>query len=202
MDCRWSVLLLYKLTSVTIPNSVTSIWDGAFAYCTSLTSITIPADVTWIGWGAFYCCVNLTSITNLNPVPVTLYPDVFHEVPQRACTLKVPKESVSDYKNAEIWKKFNVVGIEETSIEPIETDIVKIYPNPTAGELRITNYESRIESVEIFDVAGRRVVSVETLRATSLQPTITLDISHLPVGTYFVRLQTDKGLITKKIVKK
>ena len=36
------------LTSVTIPNSVTSIGGGAFVGCTSLTSITIPNSVTSI----------------------------------------------------------------------------------------------------------------------------------------------------------
>ena len=41
------------MTSVTIPNSVTSIGEGAFAYCFGLTSITIPNSVTSIGKGAF-----------------------------------------------------------------------------------------------------------------------------------------------------
>ena len=38
-----------SLTSVTIPNSVTSIGDEAFDGCTSLTSVTIPNSVTSIG---------------------------------------------------------------------------------------------------------------------------------------------------------
>jgi hypothetical protein len=52
-----------SLTSVTIPDSVTSIGSGAFAYCRSLTSITIPDSVTSIGDYAFEKCTNLTSIT-------------------------------------------------------------------------------------------------------------------------------------------
>jgi hypothetical protein len=51
------------LTSVTIPNSVTSIVSQAFKGCTSLTSITIPASVTTVGANAFQNCNGLTSVT-------------------------------------------------------------------------------------------------------------------------------------------
>ena len=51
------------LTSVTIPDSVTSIGSYAFYNCGNLTSITIPDSVTSIGRYAFQSCSSLTSIT-------------------------------------------------------------------------------------------------------------------------------------------
>ena len=47
--------------SITIPDSVTSIGEGAFECCRGLTSITIPGSVTNI-YGAFGGCSGLTSI--------------------------------------------------------------------------------------------------------------------------------------------
>ena len=57
-----------SLTSITIPNSVTTIGENAFQSCTSLTSVTIPNSVTTIGESAFHNCISLTSITIPNSV--------------------------------------------------------------------------------------------------------------------------------------
>ena len=50
------------LTSVTIPDGVTSIGGNAFLGCTGLTSIFIPDGVTSISIGAFMSCTSLTEI--------------------------------------------------------------------------------------------------------------------------------------------
>ena len=52
-----------SLASIIIPDSVRGIGHRAFRDCTSLASITIPDSVTYIGSLAFYGCDSLASIT-------------------------------------------------------------------------------------------------------------------------------------------
>ena len=63
----------YELTSVTIPDSVTSIGNEVFTECFSLTNVTIPDSVTSIGDWAFYLCRSLTSVTIPNSVTIIGY---------------------------------------------------------------------------------------------------------------------------------
>ena len=93
-----------------IPNSVTSIGDWAFYFCTSLTSITIPSSVTSIGDWAFASCSNLKTI-NCNPTaPPTIFSVTFSN--QNNIQLKVPEGCKSAYQSAQYWNKFkNIVEI-------------------------------------------------------------------------------------------
>lgn len=52
-----------KITSITVPNSVTIIGNGVFEGCSSLTTIALPDSITSIGNVAFGNCVSLTEIS-------------------------------------------------------------------------------------------------------------------------------------------
>ena len=66
-DKKLLIAYCSRQTSYSIPNSVTSIGDGAF-WCSRLTSLTIPDLVTTIGDSAFYWCSSLISLTIPNSV--------------------------------------------------------------------------------------------------------------------------------------
>jgi len=72
-----------------------------------------------------------------------------------------------------------------------------VYPNPTTGKFRIENSELRIENVEVYDVYGKLITTVKVE-----DNNVELDLSGNASGVYFTRIFTDKGMITKRIVKK
>ena len=78
-------------------------------------------------------------------------------------------------------------------IKDYETQIM-VYPNPAKDELRIENGELRIENIEIYDVYGRKTFNFQLLTFNSI------DVSSLTNGIYFVKIVTERGIITKKIV--
>ncbi len=121
------------LTSVEIPNGVISIGDFAFIGCSGLTSVTIGNSVTSIGNGAFRNCTGLTSVTNYATTPQTIHSSVFNGVNKSTCVLNVPKESVSLYQAAEVWKEFtNIVGVDIPGEDPdVPSSAPAVYTNPT-----------------------------------------------------------------------
>ena len=82
-----------SLTSVTIPNSVTTIMDSAFSSNNGLTSITIPNSVTYIGESAFTCCYNLSRITIPSSVK-TICREAFRDCPRLTIYCEVESEPV------------------------------------------------------------------------------------------------------------
>ena len=114
----------YCLTSVTIPESVTSIGDYAFSR-SSLTSVTIGESVTSIGGSAFAYCSKLTSITCKAATPPTLGSYAFHDI-STSIPVYVPCGCVEAYKAASGWEDFTNIqeSLAEYSIEVYVNDTI------------------------------------------------------------------------------
>ena len=120
----------FGMPSIAIPNSVISIEERAFSDCTNLTSVKIPNSVKTIGDYAFSssytmftsieigssvesigsCAFSCNTETKMK-VNATV-PPVLGENPFSCYgfTVEVPAESITAYKTAEEWSKFNIVG--------------------------------------------------------------------------------------------
>lgn len=166
------------LTSVEIPNSVTSIEIFAFGGCTELTSVEIGNSVTSIGAEAFYDCYGLTSVnlpasvTTIGEnafmgvnwikeiraegyIPASVPETAFSTSAYRTATLMVPKGSLANYKAHPTWSKF--VNIEEDDNEQTGIDEVTVKDAPS---VRVDGGAVVIEdakNVRIFTAEGNAV---------------------------------------------
>ena len=151
------------LTSITIPESVTSIGAFAFENCTGLTSITIPESVTSIGDYAFYKCTGLTGVimgegvtsiglgtfaNNSNLVSITCYSQTSPEVRNRTF-YGISKEAILYYPKGCDYSAWALYFAQ--MIEMDETDI----DTPRADDGKDTTYD-------IYDMSGRTVRKAAT----------------------------------------
>jgi hypothetical protein len=91
----------------------------------------------------------------------------------------------------------DVEGGCKTGINDISTGLlsVQVYPNPTRGELRVESGELRVENVEVFDVFGKIILH------SPFSILHSYDLTVLPPGIYFVRIQTENDVIVRKVIK-
>jgi len=83
-----------------------------------------------------------------------------------------------------------------TGVETITADALSIYPNPVKDELLIINNEQlTMNNVEIVDIMGKIIYNSSFIINNSI------NVSSLPQGIYFLKIETDKGIVTKKFVK-
>ena len=215
------------LTSIDIPGSVTSIGAGAFSFCFDLTGdLTIPNSVTTIGSGAFFQCSGFDgtltigeSVTFIGDyafrdcshftgaVSLATTPPELGNEPGWNCVvfqnfgypvLTVPYGCASAYQNSNWYDPMGMNGFyefieaEPTTVSETENVVSSVYPNPTRG---ITKIEAEgIRNISVFNSLGAKV-----FESPVSDDVFEYDFSHQASGTYLIKVETAKGVETKRV---
>ena len=99
----------------------------------------------------------------------------------------------------ELFKVANVaLAIDDFNENSINNDLdITIYPNPTLDVLKINSNQTTLKSIQIFNLLGKEIKSYKKENANQN----TFDVSNLKTGLYILKINTDKGSVTRKIVK-
>lgn len=152
-----------SLTSINIPDGMTSIGVDAFWGCSGLTSVTIPNSVTRISGGAFYKCTGLKDIYAKLPNPFEILEGVFSAETYNNAVLHVD-DNVESYRETFAWSKFfHIVNGEDT---PDEGDGGKDSENykttkPTELSIGETFTADMSGTIGIFVVTGSKTVNLK-----------------------------------------
>jgi hypothetical protein len=102
-------------------------------------------------------------------------------------------------KKGSFNERFTVKFEEEVILGPETSalDQVIVYPNPAKSQLNIYSPASFLKGIEVHDVRGRRLSE----EIDEEQNTVSVDLTSLETGIYFVRIETEVGSITKKVIR-
>ncbi|SHG13175.1 Por secretion system C-terminal sorting domain-containing protein [Flavobacterium fluvii] len=95
-------------------------------------------------------------------------------------------------ENALFYMKtsYGTLGIEENNQAPKFT----LYPNPVTNTIFLSSFNQKIEKVEIYNMTGTLVKSIG-------KEVEAIDVSNLSLGIYLVKVTTDQGTSTQRIIK-
>ena len=77
------------------------------------------------------------------------------------------------------------------------TSSINVYPNPVNDKLYIET-EEKVEEVVVYDVYGRQ----QDNKTTRQQGNLSVDVTNLNSGVYFVKVITNNGEVVKRFIKK
>lgn len=126
-----------NISSFTFGEEVQVIPVGLCYAMPNLTSVTIPQSVTTIDFFAFGYCYGLTDITCHAAVPPTCGDEVFYDLNVATIPLYVPAASMGLYQEADTWEDFLIQAISPTAIENAGEDAHSAYKKLHNGQIYI-----------------------------------------------------------------
>ena len=137
-------------------------------------------------------CTDPVTVFGQDPAPGTLLPDGTYTI-----TLTTEDEYGNESSCSFELTVESVLGTQEVGID---ISSVALYPNPAKDVVTLHNPQSVVvEQAVIYDLNGKLVRTFD-LRGQGTQ-NYTLDVSTLQMATYLVVIQTEKGTVTKQLIK-
>lgn len=164
------------------PHKATVLCDSVIAQKGSQLEVATSAGVlVALTTGSEDCKLVASAVANDNGVAVLHYPDT---LPLGMYELAVTGQHIQPH--------FQPVRVAQRGHSTVAT---KVYPMPATNTVYV-ECDTTIHRLTLYDVQGAVFDQQELLSTKAI-----VDISHLPLGIYLLRLDTAEGTVTKKVIK-
>ena len=147
-----------------------------------------------------------TSLPTGGFIVTTSNPNIFNDLPSLSGCNVFFVRSVCSATDFSPWVAVGTLGCDANIYSYLATlsndsfsiiNNIKIFPNPTDNILFIDTIEKQIQKIEIFDLQGRLLKTINENKDK-----YQIDVSNFSSTTYLIKLSTETGSQTVKIVKK
>lgn len=82
--------------------------------------------------------------------------------------------------------------------EPFSSQAIKVYPNPAKEfvVIDLNEFTDKVNSISLINIQGQQISSTQVAEEKSVR----LELHGLPDGVYFIQIDTEQGVLTKKLV--
>jgi hypothetical protein len=120
-------------------------------------------------------------------------------LPTQVCEV-LAEVSITEWRDGNAFPSVvRTLILDGTSVsvgEIVEDIVVSAYPNPTSGPLSITSAKPLL-TVAVVDMLGRVLLAERGESSNSKA----IDLTHLPAGIYVVRVETEAGSWSQRVVR-
>ena len=103
-----------------------------------------------------------------------------------------------DFNAAVATNRVEATFVSEVSVGEHVLPYFTIYPNPVENKLAVGNKQYAIESIEVYNLLGEKIIEKPFSKGNKLE---TIDVDFLKQGIYFIKVQTEKCSQVGKFVK-
>ena len=107
--------------------------------------------------------------------------------------LKLDNQNTAWYDPYGLNGFYEFIEAEPNTVSEVSNVVSAVNPNPTKGAVRIEAKD--IQNISIFNMLGAKV-----FESPASGDDFEYDFSHQSVGTYLIKVETAKGVETKRVV--